>query len=82
MRTQSGCFGTGKPTCGQIDDVAEAAAAVNDIVQGAESEAETDINAVALVQLSACYESMRRRIRFLSWALLLLAIFVVCKEMK
>ena len=80
--TQSGCFGSGKLDYDQIDDAAEAAAAVADIVDVPAENAEPDPTTVATVQLAVVCETMRQRIRLLTWAVVILAIFVVAKELK
>ena len=82
MMGQSGCFSKSTPDYEQIDTAAEAAAAVDAIVQDAGDDAGADVDAVTMVQLAVCYKSLQRRVRILTWAVALLAIFIVCKEMK
>lgn len=82
MTGQSGCFGNSKPTYEQIDDAAEAAAAVDAIVADTVDATEPDPTTVATVQLAVVCETMRQRIRLLTWAIVILAVFVVAREMK
>lgn len=83
MITQSGCFGSKNEVWdGQIDTAAEAAAAVDAVVNDANGSADPDPTSVATVQLAVVCETLRQRVRVLTWVVALLALFLVAKEMK
>lgn len=81
MITQSGCFGGGGPSYEQLDTAAQAAAVV-DQLQMIEKPTDDglDTTATAIVQLSVAYDAMARRVRLLSWAVVLFAIYIIAKE--
>jgi hypothetical protein len=82
MITQSGCFGQGKPNYDQIDTAAEAAAAVEAIEATPSSDDALNPTACAVVQLGACFDAMARRVRLLTFAVALLALYVIVKELN
>ena len=77
MNTVSGCFGT-QTRYDQIDTAAEAAAAVEAI----EATPSNPVGpmACALVQMDMCCQALARRVKLLTWAVVLLAIYIVLKE--
>lgn len=77
MNTVSGCFGT-QTHYDQIDTAAEAAAAV-EAIESTPSNAVGQM-ACALVQMDVCCQTLARRVRMLTWAVVLLALYVVLKE--
>lgn len=82
MITNSGCFGSATRTYDQIDTAAEAAAAVESIEAAPSTTDATDPMACAVVQMSVCCQALARRVRLLTWAVALMAIYVVIKEIK
>lgn len=78
----SGCFGS-QIEYEQLDTAADAAAVVDELEQLGQSVPEAiDPTACTVVQLGVAYESMARRLRLLTWAVLLLTLYVVAKELK
>ena len=77
MNTVSGCFGT-QTRYDQIDTAAEAAAAV-EAIEATPSNTVGPM-ACALVQMDVCCQTLARRVRLLTWAVVLLAIYIVLKE--
>lgn len=82
MNTVSGCFGSATRTYDQIDTAAEAAAAVEAIEAAPAPPDATGPMACAVVQMGVCCQSLARRVRLLAWAVALLALYVVLKEIK
>lgn len=80
MISVSGCFGNGVPSYEQLDTAAEAAAVVDQLQQMEQPTDTIDPTATAVVQLSVAYEAMARRVRLLSWAVVLFAIYIIAKE--
>jgi hypothetical protein len=80
MNTVSGCFGQGAPAYDQIDTAAEAAAAVDAIETTPPNTVEP--MACALVQMDVCCQTLARHVRLLTWVVVLLAIYIVLKEIK
>lgn len=78
MMGVSGCFGAEAPANQTIDNVAEASATVdeiiNDTVQGQESESMAPL-------LATHYVYMTRRVQLLTWAVVALAVVVLIKEL-
>lgn len=78
----SGCFG-GTKTAYPIDDIDEAAAAVEEIVETTDpvpTEQQTEpAPDLALAQLVGQYA---RRVRLLTWAVVAIAIMLVLKEFE
>ena len=83
MKTQSGCFG-GKAYEPPIDDIREAAKAVDDIIvsdpetvpKEPSQESAPDLGAAKLLGQYV------RRVRLLTWAVVAIAVYIVLKEMK
>lgn len=83
MITQSGCFGGSQIEYEQIDTADEAAAVVDDLQQMEQPAPDAiDPTACAVVQLGVACEAMARRLRLLTWAVALLTLYVVAKELK
>lgn len=81
MITQSGCFGGGSTEYEQIDTAAEAAAVVEALEATPGAQPEADPTAVAVVRMDVCCIALQRRVRLLTWAVALLALYIVLKEM-
>lgn len=64
-----------------IDTLDEAAAAVDDILDGVTSEPETDDTQATAAFMLAHYAGMEHRVRMLTWAVVLLAIYIVIKDL-
>lgn len=81
MIGNSGCFG--KAYQPPIDDIQEAGAAVSDIMAGVtvEDPGTTSPDSTSEMAAMMLCETVRR-VRFLSWAVALLALYVVAKELK
>lgn len=77
MTGVSGCFG--RPNNEPIDDIQDAAAAVNDIVSG-EDPAPADTSAETLASVAAVVGEYTRRVRLLTWAVVIIALVLVLKE--
>lgn len=83
MKTQSGCFG-GMGYEPPIDDIREAAKAVDDIIvsdpetvpQEPPQESAPDLGAARLLGQYV------RRVRLLTWAVVAIAAYIVLKELK
>ena len=82
MTGVSGCIGSVKSDPDPITTPSEAAGAVEDIAAGVVIDEEPDPMAVATVRLSVCCNALRQRVRLLTWAVVLLAVCVVAREMK
>ena len=80
MIGQSGCL-NGNASSERIDTAAEAAAAVASIVEDTVDPAAVDPSAVT-VKLAVTCEALRQRVRLLSWAVALLALLVILKEVE
>ena len=76
MKSQSGCFGGSNQVEDVIDTVEEVSAAVDDIA----TTVGTATDEAAAYQLAVHYASMERRIRLLTWAVAIIAIVLVLKE--
>ncbi len=63
-----------------IDTLDEAAAAVDDILDGVTSEPETDDTQATAAFMLAHYAGMEHRVRMLTWAVVLLSVYIVLKE--
>lgn len=77
IRTQSGCFGRSS-VVDPIDDTEETAKAVEDIVEGMQPSGNTDAANPTVFALSMVYN----RLRMLTWAVVLIALYLVLKESK
>lgn len=80
MTGQSGCFGSTYQL--PVDDIGEAAAAVDDIVSGmaADDAGQRAANQSAAPVAIMLFETARR-VRLLSWAVALMAAYIVLKEL-
>lgn len=83
MITQSGCFGTSR-TPDPIDDIDEAAAAMDDIIDSATRQPATEPTTVAtgaaMPALEALVAQYAARVRLLTWAVAIMAVFLVMRE--
>lgn len=83
ITTNSGCFASNRQA-DQIDDIKEAAEALQDIENSDSTETsqgETPVDAV-LPQLAAVMRQYANRLRVLTWAFIALAVYVFVKEVK
>lgn len=80
MIGESGCFGQGTST-ERIGTAEEAAAAVSAIVEDTADPAAADPTAVT-VKLAVTCDALRQRVRILTWAVALLALVVIMKEIE
>lgn len=81
MKTQSGCFGTSR-TPDPIDDIGEAAEAMGDIIDSANQQTTTVATDAAMPAMAALVAQYINRVRMLTWAVVLMAIVLVAKELK
>lgn len=81
MITQSGCF-TGGTKPEQIDTATEAAAAVEAIESVTGTPEDPDPMACTVVKMAVCCDAMAMRLRLLTWAVVLLVVYVLAKELK
>lgn len=79
MKTQSGCFGTGREP-DPIDDIAEAAEAMAGIIDSADQQTPTVNPGAAMPALAALVGQYARCVRMLTWAVALMAIVLVAKD--
>ena len=78
MMTQSGCFGRNN-VVDPIDDTQEAAQTVEEIVDGMQSASDqSGVAAPTVFALSMVWQ----RMRMLTWAVALIALYLVLKETK
>lgn len=82
MITQSGCFGQSR-TPDPIDDIGEAAEALDDIMGSASQQQQpaTDSAGAAMPALAALVGQYARHVRLLTWAVALMAVAIVLKEL-
>lgn len=82
ITTNSGCFASNRQA-DPIDNIEEAATALNDIEtsSSATSQGETPVDAV-LHQIVAVMEQYAHRLRVLTWAFIALAVYVFIKETR
>lgn len=81
MKTQSGCFGTSR-TPDPIDDIGEAADALESIVGTAGQPSPDCANGAAMPAMAALVAQYIDRVRLLTWAVVLMAVVLVAKELK
>lgn len=81
MNSVSGCFGN-DPTYEPIDTAADAAAVVDELAGQTVVPDAIDPTASAVVQMGVAYEGLCRRVQILTWAVALLALYVVINELK
>lgn len=78
MITQSGCFGTSR-TPDPIDDINEAAEAMEGIIDSANQQTPTENPGAAMPAL-ALVGQYARRVRLLTWAVVIMAVVIVMRE--
>lgn len=81
MITQSGCFGSNKPSNDPIDDLNEASAMVNNIACNTNVATGTS-TAQAAADVAALLDQYARRMRLLTWAVAVIAFVLVVREMN
>lgn len=81
MITQSGCFGTSR-TPDPIDDIDEAAEAMVDIVDSANQQNPTENPGAAMPALAVLMGQYAKRVRLLTWAVVIMAVVIVWREIE
>lgn len=79
MITQSGCFGQSR-TPDPIDDINEAAEAMSGIIDSANQQTPTETPGAAMPALAVLMGQYARRVRLLTWAVVIMAVVIVMRE--
>ncbi|MBQ6729927.1 MAG: hypothetical protein IJQ83_07340 [Bacteroidales bacterium] len=79
MITQSGCFGQSR-TPDPIDDINEAAEAMAGIIDSANQQTPTDASGAAMPALAVLVGQYAKRVRLLTWAVVIMAVVIVMRE--
>lgn len=79
MITQSGCFGQSR-TPDPIDDINEAAEAMEGIIDSANQQIPTENPGAAMPALAVLMGQYAKRVRLLTWAVVIMAVVIVMRE--